>query len=226
MGQRQGCAQLAMLSCHRCFAAETGERRDPAGAIRETVGIFRTHEYAPRVLIANANLVGNWDNWTEFRRLEALGLMMYGQMTAGSWIYIGSQGSSRHLRNLRLRGAPPFRRSLKGKILVTVALGAWAEPSRSPRPCSVLHSSAWKWIRSGFRNGSAHRIVNASPTAWRSPFARRGRGQQGRCHFGGLVGNCAEVLPEMVRRGFTPAILTDQTSAHDPLNGYVPAASR
>ena len=189
------------------------------------VGIFRTHEYAPRVLIANANLVGNWDNWTEFRRLEALGLMMYGQMTAGSWIYIGSQwiiqGTYETFASVARRH---FGGSLKGKILVTGGLGGMG--GAQPLAATMLGAAFLgvevdpERIQKRLRTSYCERISYSLEEAL---SLVEGAASKGDAISVGLVGNCAEVLPEMVRRGFTPAILTDQTSAHDPLNGYVPA---
>ncbi len=189
------------------------------------VGVFRTHRHAPRVLIANANLVGKWATWEHFRELERKGLMMYGQMTAGSWIYIGTQGilqgtyetfgaiASRH-----------FGGSLKGRWVLTGGMGGMGgaqplaatmnegavlcvevDPARirrrlDTRYCDrMTHSldEALAWIREATAAGEARSV--------------------------GLVGNCAEVLPELVARGVVPDVVTDQTSAHDPLNGYVPA---
>jgi urocanate hydratase len=189
------------------------------------VGIFRTHEYAPRVLIANANLVGNWANWEEFRRLEALGLMMYGQMTAGSWIYIGSQGIIQGTYETFASVARKhFGGNLRGKILVSGGLGGMggAQPL-----AATLAGAAFlgvevdpRRIEKRLKTGFCDRISYDLDEALRivQDAARRGEALSV-----GLVGNCAEVLPELVRRGFTPAVLTDQTSAHDPLNGYIPA---
>jgi len=189
------------------------------------VGIFRTHEYAPRVLIANANLVGNWDNWTEFRRLEALGLMMYGQMTAGSWIYIGSQGIIQGTYETFASVARRhFGGSLKGKILVTGGLGGMG--GAQPLAATMLGAAFLgvevdpERIQKRLRTSYCERISYSLEEAL---SLVEGAASKGDAISVGLVGNCAEVLPEMVRRGFTPAILTDQTSAHDPLNGYVPA---
>ncbi len=189
------------------------------------VGVFRTHEYSPRVLIANANLVGNWATWEEFRRLEALGLMMYGQMTAGSWIYIGSQGivqgtyetfasvSRRH-----------FGGDLRGRILVSGGLGGMggAQPLAATMAgaaflgIEVDPTRIQKRLRTGYCDRISYSLDEALLLV--GDAARRREPVSV-----GLAGNCAEVLPELVRRGFTPDVLTDQTSAHDPLNGYVPA---
>jgi len=189
------------------------------------VGIFRTHEYAPRVLIANANLVGNWDNWTEFRRLEALGLMMYGQMTAGSWIYIGSQGIVQGTyETFASMARKHFGGSLRGRILVTGGLGGMG--GAQPLAATMLGASFLgidvdpERIRKRLRTEYCQRISYDLDEAL---SLVEGAARKGEAISVGLVGNCAEILPELVRRGFTPDALTDQTSAHDPLNGYIPA---
>ena len=188
-------------------------------------GIFRTHEYSPRVLIANSNLVGNWANWEEFRRLEALGLMMYGQMTAGSWIYIGSQGIIQGTYETFSSAARlHFGGSLKGKILVSGGLGGMggAQPLAATMAgaaflgVEVDPQRIQKRIQTGYCDKLSFSLDEALTLVQQA--ARRGEALSV-----GLVGNCAEVLPELVRRGFTPDLLTDQTSAHDPLNGYIPA---
>jgi len=188
------------------------------------VGIFRTHEYAPRVLIANANLVGNWDNWTEFRRLEALGLMMYGQMTAGSWIYIGSQGIVQGTyETFASMARRHFGGSLRGKILVSGGLGGMG--GAQPLAATMLGAAFLgidvdpERIQKRLRTEYCQRISYSLDEALALVQAAARKGE---AISVGLVGNCAEVLPELVRRGFTPDALTDQTSAHDPLNGYVP----
>ncbi len=189
------------------------------------VGVFETQPSAPRVLIANSNLVGNWANWEEFRRLEALGLMMFGQMTAGSWIYIGTQGilqgtyetlaalASRHFgSDLAGRwtltggmggmgGAQPLAVTLNGGVALIVEV----DPKRIDRRLEKEYcdrktdslDEALAWVKEA--------------VAAKKPLSI------------GLVGNCADVLPELLKRGEIPDIVTDQTSAHDELNGYVPA---
>jgi urocanate hydratase len=189
------------------------------------VGIFRTHDYAPRVLIANANLVGNWDNWTEFRRLEALGLMMYGQMTAGSWIYIGSQGIVQGTyETFASMARKHFGGSLRGKILLSGGLGGMggAQPLAATMVgaaflgVEVDPERIQKRLRTKYCERISYDLDEALALV-------EGAARKGEAVSVALVGNCAEVLPELVRRGFTPDALTDQTSAHDPLNGYVPA---
>ena len=189
------------------------------------VGVFRTHEHAPRVLIANSNLVPRWADWSTFRELERLGLTMYGQMTAGSWIYIGTQGilqgtfetlaavARRHFGGSLagtwtltgglggMGGAQPLAVTLNGGVILAVEV----DPARIERRVSTGYcdrmtadlDEALGWV---------HRATAAG-----EPLSV------------GLVGNCAEVLPALLERGEIPHVLTDQTSAHDPLNGYVPA---
>ena len=189
------------------------------------VGVFRTHEHAPRVLIANSNLVGRWATWEHFRELERKGLMMYGQMTAGSWIYIGTQGILQGTyETFGAMAARHFGGSLKGRWVLTGGMGGMGgaqplaatmnegsmlcveiDPTRiqrrlDTRYCDLMTDDldeALRMIDEATASGNAVSV--------------------------GLVGNCAEVLPELVRRGVVPDIVTDQTSAHDPLHGYVPA---
>ena len=188
------------------------------------VGVFRTHSEAPRVLIANANLVGRWSNWDEFHRLEKLGLTMYGQMTAGSWIYIGSQGIVQGTyETFAAAGRKHFRDELKGKLIVSGGMGGMggAQPL-----AATMNSACFLGI-----DVDATRIEKRVATKYCDHLARsldealslldKARGQDQAISVG-LVGNCADVLPELARRGIVPDIVTDQTSAHDPLNGYVP----
>ena len=190
------------------------------------VGTFQTHEYSPRVLIANSNLVGNWDNWEEFRRLDALGLMMYGQMTAGSWIYIGSQGILQGTyETFSSLARHHFAGDLRGKILVSGGLGGMggAQPLAATMAGAVFlgvevdPERIQKRLKTGYCDRMSRDLDEA--LSWVSGAAGRKEALSV-----GLVGNCAEVLPELVRRGFTPDVLTDQTSAHDPLNGYIPSS--
>ncbi|MBI4401575.1 MAG: urocanate hydratase [Nitrospirae bacterium] len=189
------------------------------------VGVLRTHDFAPRVLIANTNLVGHWATWDEFRRLEALGLIMYGQMTAGAWMYIGTQGivqgtyetfaaaAARHFGGALagrfvltggmggMGGAQPLAATMYGAALLCVEVDAARIERRiKTRYCDRMTASldeALQWVLEAKTNRQALSV--------------------------GLIGNCAEVHPELVRRGVIPDLVTDQTSAHDPLNGYVPA---
>ncbi len=198
------------------------------------VGVFRTHSHAPRVLIANANLVGKWSNWENFNELERKGLMMYGQMTAGSWIYIGSQGIVQGtFETFAAAGRKHFGGKLEGKLVVSGGMGGMggAQPLAATLNgarflgIDVDPERIEKRIASGYCDRIAWSLDEAlemleHPLA---PPGERGQGVRGRAISVGLVGNCADVLPEIARRGIVPDILTDQTSAHDPLNGYVPA---
>jgi urocanate hydratase len=189
------------------------------------VGVFETHEGAPRVLIANSNLVPDWANWDEFRRLDAAGLMMYGQMTAGSWIYIGSQGILQGTyETFAAIARKRFGGSLAGRLVVTAGLGGMggAQPlavtlNGGCALCvEVSRERIERRIETGYLDEPAASLDDALA---RLDAARRER----RPLSVGLLGNAAEVLPELVRRGVEVDVVTDQTSAHDPLNGYVPA---
>ena len=188
------------------------------------VGKFRTHDEAPRVLIANSNLVGQWNNYPEFNRLERLGLTMYGQMTAGSWIYIGSQGIVQGtFETFAAAGRKSFGGSLEGKFVVTGGLGGMggAQPLAATMNGALFlgidvdPARIEKRLKSGYCDKIAWSLDEAlnmidQARTDRVPVSV------------GLVANCADVLPEMVKRGIVPDVLTDQTSAHDALNGYVP----
>ena len=187
-------------------------------------GIFRTQPEAPRVLIANSNLVGHWSNFDEFTRLEKLGLTMYGQMTAGSWIYIGSQGIVQGTyETFASLARKHFGGSLQGKIVVSGGMGGMggAQPL-----AATMNGACFLGI-----DVDPHRIERRLATGYCDRLARnldealrvlRESQIAGNAVSVALVGNCADVLPELLRRDFTPDVLTDQTSAHDPLNGYVP----
>jgi len=184
------------------------------------VGIFRTHPEAPRVLIANSNLVGHWSNWNEFNRLEKLGLTMYGQMTAGSWIYIGSQGIVQGtFETFASLARKHFGGSLAGKLVVSGGMGGMG----GAQPLAATMNGARflgidvdpARIQRRLDSGYCDRI------AWSLDEALRLLDTADAVSVA-LVGNCADVLPELVRRGMVPDVLTDQTSAHDALNGYVP----
>jgi urocanate hydratase len=188
------------------------------------VGVFRTHEEAPRVLIANSNLVGQWSNYTEFNKLERLGLTMYGQMTAGSWIYIGSQGIVQGtFETFGAAAVRHFGGTLEGKFVVSGGMGGMggAQPLAATMAGAVFlgvdvdPTRIEKRLRSGYCDKMATSLAEAMEMV---DAARKA----GDATSIGLVGNCADVLPEMVRRGIVPDVLTDQTSAHDALNGYVP----
>jgi urocanate hydratase len=189
------------------------------------VGVFRTHEYAPRVLIANANLVGHWSNWDEFHRLERAGLTMFGQMTAGSWIYIGSQGIVQGtFETFAAAGVKHFAGSLDGKLIVSGGMGGMggAQPLAATLngACFLGIEVDPARIQRRIESGYCDRISYSLDDALRIIDEARSRNEPISV---GLVGNCAVVLPEMARRGIVPDLLTDQTSAHDPLNGYIPA---
>ncbi len=188
------------------------------------VGIFRTHSEAPRVLIANANLVGRWSNWEEFHRLEKLGLTMYGQMTAGSWVYIGSQGIVQGTYETFAAAARKhFGGSLNKKLIVSGGMGGMggAQPLAATMSgacflgIDVDPSRIEKRVRTGYCDHRARDLEDALRLLDSAP-------KEGRAISVGLVGNCADIIPELARRGVAPDVITDQTSAHDPLNGYVP----
>ncbi|HVX67311.1 MAG TPA: urocanate hydratase [Bryobacteraceae bacterium] len=189
------------------------------------VGVFRTHEDAPRVLIANSNLVGRWSTWEEFRTLEKLGLTMYGQMTAGSWIYIGTQGILQGTYETFAEAARHhFGGSLAGRLVVTGGMGGMggAQPlaatmNGAAMLCVEVDPAR---IKRRLKTGYCDILVTDLDEAVR---ILRNAVHQKEAVSVGLAGNCAEVLPELVRRGVVPDLLTDQTSAHDPLNGYIPA---
>ena len=189
------------------------------------VGIFRTHDHAPRVLIANSNLVGAWADWNVFHELERKGLMMYGQMTAGSWIYIGTQGIVQGtFETFASMADRHFGGDLKGKLLVSGGLGGMggAQPLAATLNGAVFLGIEVdpERIERRVRTGYCDRIAQNLDEAL--DICEDAREQQ-RAISVGLVGNCAEVLPEIVRRGVKVDAVTDQTSAHDPLSGYIPA---
>ncbi len=188
------------------------------------VGIFHTHDDAPRVLIANANLVGHWSNWDEFHRLERMGLTMYGQMTAGSWIYIGSQGIIQGtFETFSAAAVRHFGGSLAGKLVTSGGMGGMggAQPLAATMAgaCFLGIDVDAKRIAKRIETGYCDRMTTRLDDALAMLDAARAKNE---VLSVGLVGNCADVLPELARRGIVPDILTDQTSAHDELNGYVP----
>jgi urocanate hydratase len=187
-------------------------------------GIFRTHEYAPRVLIANSNLVGHWNNWEKFGELERAGLTMYGQMTAGSWIYIGTQGILQGTYETFAAAARKhFGGDLAGKLVVSGGMGGMggAQPL-----AATLNGGAFlgidvdpERIKRRVKTGYCEVMVNDLDEALRIlKNAVRKREPASVA----VVGNCADLIPVLARRGVVPDLLTDQTSAHDPVNGYVP----
>jgi urocanate hydratase len=193
------------------------------------VAVFPTHEMAPRVLIANSNLVGKWATWEHFNELDRKGLMMYGQMTAGSWIYIGTQGilqgtfqtfaalADRHFAQAGGSG------SLKGKLVVTGGMGGMG----GAQPLSVTLNGGVALVVEVDRSRIERRVATrycdllAADLDEALHLCEEAR-REGRALSVGLVGNCGDVLPEIVRRGVQVDVATDQTSAHDPLNGYIP----
>ncbi len=189
------------------------------------VGVFRTHVGAPRVLIANSNLVGRWATWDHFRDLERKGLMMYGQMTAGSWIYIGSQGIVQGTyETLGSVARRHFGGTLKGRFVLTAGLGGMggAQPLAATMQgaaaliVEVDESRIEKRLSTRYLDREAKSLDEALDIIAQAV-------RNGEAISVGLLGNAAEVLPEIVRRGVNPDVLTDQTSAHDMLQGYVPA---
>ena len=188
------------------------------------VGIFRTHEDSPRVLIANSNLVGHWSCWEDFYQLEKLGLIMYGQMTAGSWIYIGSQGIIQGtFETFAAVADKHFGGSLANKLVVSGGMGGMG----GAQPLAATMNGANflgidvdpERIRKRIATGYCDEITFDLDEALNFIAAAR---KSNHAVSIGLVGNCADVLPELVKRGIVPDVLTDQTSAHDALNGYVP----
>jgi len=188
------------------------------------VAVFPTHEMAPRVIIANSNLVGKWANWEHFNELDRKGLMMYGQMTAGSWIYIGTQGILQGtFQTFAALAEKHFGGTLTGKLVVTGGVGGMG----GAQPLSVTLNGGVVLAIDVDRSRIAKRLndrycdmltEDLDEALQLCEAARR----EGRALSVGLVANCADVMPELVRRGVQVDVVTDQTSAHDPLNGYVP----
>src|SRR6478672_2317165 len=188
------------------------------------VGIFKTHDYAPRVLIANSNLVGHWSNWEKFNELERAGLMMYGQMTAGSWIYIGSQGIVQGtFETFSAAAEKNFSGDLSGKLVVSGGMGGMggAQPLAATMAgaCFLGIDVDAERIKKRLKTGYCDFMVNNLDEALR---ILKNAVRKKEAISVGLIGNCADVIPELAERGVLPDILTDQTSAHDPLNGYFP----
>src|SRR5271165_3064617 len=188
------------------------------------VGIFRTHSYAPRVLIANSNLVGHWSDWKNFDELDRAGLMMYGQMTAGSWIYIGSQGILQGTyETFAAAGRQHFQNDLAGKLVVSGGMGGMggAQPL-----AATLNGAAFlgidadpEQIKRRVKAGYCDVMVNDLDEALR---ILKNAVRKRQAASVGLAGNCAEVIPSLARRGIVPDLLTDQTIAHAPAGGYIP----
>ncbi|HWM18179.1 MAG TPA: urocanate hydratase, partial [Ilumatobacteraceae bacterium] len=208
------CRTLTTLGADETMLVQSGK----------PVGVFRTHEWAPRVLIANSNLVPEWGNWEEFRRLEALGLTMYGQMTAGSWIYIGTQGI---LQGTYECFAEIARRRFGGTLAGTITLTAGLGGMGGAQPLAVTMNDGVALCI----EVDAHRIERRLETAYlderadslEDAIARCERARDDRRPLSvGVLGNAAELVPQLLDLGFPADIVTDQTSAHDPLS-YVPA---
>jgi urocanate hydratase len=213
--------------CYRAIVAALKSLADDETLIVQSgkpVAVFKTHADAPRVLISNAMIVPQWATWDEFRRLEALGLTMYGQMTAGSWIYIGTQGILQGTyETLAAVARKHFGGTLKGRLVLTAGLGGMG----GAQPLAVTMNDGVAIVVEVDR----HRIQRRLETRYVDTMAENldqalgladAAIKQGRALSIALLGNAAEVLPEFVRRGLVPDVLTDQTSAHDELNGYVP----
>jgi urocanate hydratase len=189
------------------------------------VAVFRTHDYAPRVLICNSNLVGHWSNWENFNQLEKLGLIMYGQMTAGSWIYIGSQGIIQGTyETFSAAGKKHLGGNFAGKLIVSGGMGGMS--GAQPRAATMTGACYLgievdpERIKKRLRTGYCDFMVNSLDEALR--IIKNAVRKKENISVG-LVGNCGAIIPELADRGVVPDILTDQTSAHDPLNGYVPS---
>ncbi len=188
------------------------------------VAVFRTHSVAPRVVIANANLVPRWSTWENFRELEQLGLTMYGQMTAGGWSYIGSQGIVQGTyETLAACARQHFGGSLRGRLVLTGGLGGMggAQPlaiTMNQGVCIAVEVDPARIRRRVDRGYCDHFVEDLDEAAAMARDAKR----SGTPMSIGLLGNCADVHPELLRRGVLPDVVTDQTSAHDPLGGYVP----
>jgi urocanate hydratase len=189
------------------------------------VGVFRTHENAPRVLLANSNLVPHWANWEHFRELDAKGLMMYGQMTAGSWIYIGSQGIVQGTYETFVEaGRQHYGGNLKGRWILTGGLGGMGGAQTLAATMAGASMIAVECEPSRIEKRLETRYVDVKANSLDEAMAILEKAKKdGKAISIGLLGNAAEVFPEIVKRGIRPDMVTDQTSAHDPLNGYLPA---
>ncbi|TLZ96803.1 MAG: urocanate hydratase, partial [Methanobacteriota archaeon] len=188
------------------------------------VAIFKTHRDAPRVLIANAHLVPKWSNWETFHELEALGLTMYGQMTAGGWSYIGSQGIVQGTyETFAACARKHFGGSLRGRLVLTGGMGGMggAQPlaiKMNGGVCLDVEVDEAR-IKRRVANKYCDALVRSLDEALNLALSAK---KDGTALSIGLVGNCGEILPELIKRGVKPDVVTDQTSAHDPLGGYIP----
>ncbi|HEY9730547.1 MAG TPA: urocanate hydratase [Drouetiella sp.] len=189
------------------------------------VGIFKSHADAPRVLIANSNLVGNWANWEHFRELDRKGLMMFGQMTAGSWIYIGTQGILQGtFETFAALARKHFGESLRGKVVLTSGLGGMggAQPLSITMNEGVALCIEVDPVRIQRRIETRYCDIKADSVEHAIKLANEAK-ERGEALSIAILGNASEVLPALLKSGFKPDVVTDQTSAHDPLNGYIPA---
>jgi len=208
------CATLRRLKDDETLLVQSGK----------PVGVFETHEMAPRVLIANANLVPDWANWDEFRRLDALGLTMYGQMTAGSWIYIGTQGILQGTyQTFAAAGQKHYGADLSGRLVLTAGLGGMggAQPLAVTMAGGVALCVEVDPVRIRRRLETAYVDVSAETVDEALRLADEAVKAKKPLSIA-LLGNAADVYPELLRRGVVPDLVTDQTSAHDTLSGYVP----
>jgi urocanate hydratase len=186
------------------------------------VGVFRTHEDAPRVLIANSNLVPRWATWEHFHELDRKGLMMYGQMTAGSWIYIGTQGIVQGTyETFAEMGRQCYGGDLKGRWILTAGLGGMGGAQPLAAVMAGAHCLAIECQQSRIEKRLETRYLDRQAGSLDEALEIIRTAEEPTSV--GLLGNAAEILPEMVARGIRPDAVTDQTSAHDPVNGYLPA---
>jgi urocanate hydratase len=210
----------AIVSCLRTL----GDEETLLIQSGKPVGVFRTHRDAPRVLLSNSMLVPAWATWEHFYELDRKGLMMYGQMTAGSWIYIGTQGILQGTYETFAEAARQhFGATLRGRLLVTAGLGGMGGAQPLATTMNEGVNITIEVDRHRIRRRLETRYLDVMSESLDDALARAKEAQAaGRALSIGLLGNAADVLAEMVRRGVVPDLLTDQTSAHDPLNGYVP----
>src|SRR5471030_768063 len=190
----------------------------------KAVGVFRTHADAPRVLIANSNIVPHWATWEHFNELDRKGLMMFGQMTAGSWIYIGSQGIVQGTYETFVEmGRRHFGGSLKGKWILTAGLGGMGGAQPLAAVMAGASCLAVECQPSRIEMRLHTRYLDRQAANLDEALAMMEQaGRDKKPVSVGLLGNAAEIFPELVRRGVRPDVVTDQTSAHDPFNGYLP----
>ena len=189
------------------------------------VGVFKTHSNAPRVLIANSNLVPHWANWDHFSELDKKGLAMYGQMTAGSWIYIGTQGIVQGTYETFVEaGRQHYDGNLKGKWILTGGLGGMggAQPLAAVMAGACCLAVECDETRADFRLRTRY-VDEKTHSLDKALHMINGWTENGEAKSVALIGNAADIFPELVKRGIKPDIVTDQTSAHDPVHGYLPS---